>query len=624
MRLLAERRDDLRWGQTYSEADFGKTFIDNYGWLEVFGTRGHFVNDEVAAGLLILGPDIVYPDHHHVAEEIYIPLTGGTEWRMGEGGFRVRQAGEVIHHASECQPRHAHRQGAAAGALHLARRAAGGEIDDHRNRCAGQGLMAKAIMLQGTGSDVGKTVLVAGLCRAAKKRGLKVRPFKPQNMSNNAAVADIPGDNNAGGGEIGRAQWLQAIACGVAPTVHMNPVLLKPQTDIGAQVVVQGKVFGEARARDYQALKGRLMDAVLDSWAKVGEGADLVIVEGAGSPAEINLRSRDIANMGFATRANVPVILVGDIDRGGVIASVAGTHLILPEEDRRMIVGYLINKFRGDVSLFDDGIKAIEKFTGWRCFGVVPWLKAAARLPSEDSVVLERLVSGEKRALKVAVPMLGRIANFDDLDPLKAEPQVEVVFVPPGQRLPEDAGLVVIPGSKSTIGDLLKFRENGWDRDLARAPQTRRPCRRHLRWLPDARAKIVRDPDGIEGSVTEAEGLGLLDIETVMEPEKTVRNVSARSVPFDLPLQGYEIHLGRTTGADMAAAVSRHQRRRRRRHFRRRQGVRHLSARPVLRRRLSRQIPGKPRRQRRRHRLPRRGRTGAGRGRSRAGNPSRL
>ncbi|MER9894580.1 cobyric acid synthase [Mesorhizobium sp. M0119] len=407
--------------------------------------------------------------------------------------------------------------------------------------------MAKAIMLQGTGSDVGKTVLVAGLCRAAKKRGLKVRPFKPQNMSNNAAVADIPGVS--GGGEIGRAQWLQAIACGVAPTIHMNPVLLKPQTDVGAQVVVQGKVFGEARARDYQALKGRLMDAVLDSWAKVGEGADLVIVEGAGSPAEINLRSRDIANMGFATCAGVPVILVGDIDRGGVIASVAGTHLILPEEDRRMIVGYLINKFRGDVSLFDDGIEAIEKFTGWRCFGVVPWLKAAARLPSEDSVVLERLASGEKRALKIAVPVLSRIANFDDLDPLKAEPQVEVVFVPPGQRLPQDAGLVVIPGSKSTIGDLLKFRENGWDRDLA----AHRKRGGHIVGICGGfqmLGHVVRDPDGIEGSVTETQGLGLLDVETVMEPEKTVRNVSARSVQFDLPLEGYEIHLGRTTGPD--------------------------------------------------------------------------
>ncbi|RWN89739.1 MAG: cobyric acid synthase [Mesorhizobium sp.] len=408
--------------------------------------------------------------------------------------------------------------------------------------------MARAIMLQGTGSDVGKTVLVAGLCRAAKKRGLKVRPFKPQNMSNNAAVADIP-DDKAGGGEIGRAQWLQAIACGVAPSVHMNPVLLKPQTDVGAQVIVQGKMFGEARARDYQAMKGQLMDAVLDSWGKVGEGADLVIVEGAGSPAEINLRSRDIANMGFATRADVPVVLVGDIDRGGVIASVAGTHLILPEEDRRMIVGYLINKFRGDISLFDDGLKSIETFTGWRCFGVVPWLKAAARLPSEDSVVLERLASGEARALKVAVPMLGRIANFDDLDPLKAEPQVEVVFVPPGKPLPADAGLVVIPGSKSTIGDLLKFRENGWDRDLL----AHRKRGGHVVGICGGfqmLGRTVRDPDRIEGSVIEAEGLGLLDVETVMEPEKTVRNVSARSVPFDLPLEGYEIHLGRTIGPD--------------------------------------------------------------------------
>ena len=257
VRLVADQRNDLRWGQTYNEADFGKEFIDNYGWLEVFGTRGHFVNDEVAAGLLILGPDIVYPDHHHVAEEIYIPLTGGTEWRMGEGGFRMRAAGEVIHHASNVS--HAMRTAEEPLlALYIWR---GGPLaqksNDHRNCRAGQGLMARAIMLQGTGSDVGKTVLVAGLCRAARNRGLKVRPFKPQNMSNNAAVANIPGDDNAGGGEIGRAQWLQAIACGVAPRVHMNPVLLKPQTDVGAQVIVQGKVFGEARARDYQALKGR-------------------------------------------------------------------------------------------------------------------------------------------------------------------------------------------------------------------------------------------------------------------------------------------------------------------------------------------------------------------------------
>ena len=408
-------------------------------------------------------------------------------------------------------------------------------------------------MLQGTGSDVGKTVLVAGLCRLARNRGLNVRPFKPQNMSNNAAVADIPGE--AGGGEIGRAQWLQAIACGVAPSIHMNPVLLKPQSDVGSQIVVQGKVIGHARARDYQQLKPKLMEAVLDSWRKVGEGADLVVVEGAGSPAEINLRPRDIANMGFATRADCPVILVGDIDRGGVIASIAGTHLILPEEDRRMIVGYLINKFRGDPTLFDSGLTAIEEFTGWRCFGVVPWLKEAALLPSEDSVILERLVSGEARALKVAVPMLDRIANFDDLDPLRAEPRVEVVFVPPGRSLPADAGLVVIPGSKSTIGDLRRFRENGWDRDLAE----HRRRGGHVVGLCGGYqmlGRVVRDPDGIEGTDREAAGLGMLDIETVMEPEKTVRNVTARSVRFDTPLDGYEIHLGRTSGLDCLRPVT--------------------------------------------------------------------
>ncbi|WP_311032534.1 cobyric acid synthase [Mesorhizobium koreense] len=408
-------------------------------------------------------------------------------------------------------------------------------------------------MLQGTGSDVGKTVLVAGLCRVARRRGLSVRPFKPQNMSNNAAVAEIPGGEEMG--EIGRAQWLQALACGVAPTVHMNPVLLKPQSDIGAQVVVQGKVFGEAGARDYQALKGRLLDAVMASWEEAGKGADLVVVEGAGSPAEINLRDRDIANMGFATRADVPVVLVGDIDRGGVIASLVGTHHILPEEDRRMIVGYLVNKFRGDVSLFDDGLKAIDHYTGWPCFGVVPWLKDAARLPSEDSVVLERLADGYPSALKVAVPMLGRIANFDDLDPFRAEPDVEVVFVPPGKRLPVDAGLVVIPGSKSTIADLAYFRENGWDRDLA----AHRRRGGHIVGLCGGYQMLGRrvlDPDGVEGAVREADGLGLLDVETVMAPQKTVRNIAARSARFDTPIEGYEIHMGETDGGDRVRPVA--------------------------------------------------------------------
>ncbi len=409
--------------------------------------------------------------------------------------------------------------------------------------------MTRALMLQGTGSDVGKTVLVAGLCRLARRRGLAVRPFKPQNMSNNAAVAAIPG--SAEMGEIGRAQWLQALACGVAPTVHMNPVLLKPQTDIGAQVVVQGRVAGEAGARDYQRLKATLMDAVMQSWREVRQGADLVIVEGAGSPAEINLRDRDIANMGFATRAGVPVVLVGDIDRGGVIAALAGTRLVLPEEDRRMVAGYIVNKFRGDLSLFDDGIAAIRHYTGWRSFGVVPWLPEAARLPSEDLVVLDRPAAGSGRGLKVAVPMLPRIANFDDLDPLIAEPAVEVVFVPPGQALPADAGLVVIPGSKSTIADLEALRRNGWDRDIAAH-----------RWRGGAVVGIcggfqmlgrrISDPQGIEGSKREALGLGFLAVDTTIAGEKTVREVSAHAPRFDCSARGYEIHLGRTEGPGCA------------------------------------------------------------------------
>ncbi len=402
--------------------------------------------------------------------------------------------------------------------------------------------MTRAIMFQGTGSDVGKSVLVAGLCRVARNRGLKVRPFKPQNMSNNAAVSDD-------GGEIGRAQWLQALACGEPSSVHMNPVLLKPQTDMGSQVVVQGKVRGEARGRYYQQLKPQLMAAVMESFDIVSDGADLVLIEGAGSPAEINLRAGDIANMGFATRANVPVVLVGDIDRGGVIASLVGTHTILPDEDRAMVRGFLINKFRGDISLFDDGLEAITRFTGWRSFGVVPWLKAVARLPAEDSVVLERATRGDSKALKVAVPMLPRIANFDDFDPLKAENQVEVVMVPPGQPLPHDAGLVVLPGTKSTIADLIAFRENGWERDLQL--HVRRGG--HVLGICGGFQMLgnrISDPDGIEGQVRDIDGLGLLDLNTVMEPEKVVRNVEAHSQLYDAALDGYEIHIGRTNGTD--------------------------------------------------------------------------
>lgn len=404
--------------------------------------------------------------------------------------------------------------------------------------------MTRAIMFQGTGSDVGKSVLVAGLCRAARNRGLKVRPFKPQNMSNNAAVSDD-------GGEMGRAQWLQALACGVAPSVHMNPVLLKPQTDTGSQVIVQGQVRGEARGRYYQQLKPQLMAAVMDSFTRVGEDADLVLVEGAGSPAEINLRAGDIANMGFAIEANVPVVLIGDIDRGGVIASLVGTHAVLAQEDRAMVQGFLINKFRGDISLFDDGLAAITSFTGWRSFGIVPWLKAVSRLPAEDSVVLEQVAKGEEKAFRIAVPMLPRIANFDDLDPLKAESGVEVVMVAPGSRIPADAGLIILPGTKSTIADMGALRDNGWDRDIH--AHVRRGG--HVFGICGGYQMLgmtIRDPEGLEGAIHETVGLGLLDIDTIMKPGKCVRNITGRSLLHDAPLDGYEIHVGRTTGADSA------------------------------------------------------------------------
>ncbi len=410
-------------------------------------------------------------------------------------------------------------------------------------------IMTLSIMLQGTGSDVGKTVLVAGLCRALKNRGMKVRPFKPQNMSNNAAVADD-------GGEIGRAQWLQALACGVAPSIHMNPVLLKPQSDVGSQVVVHGKVTGSAKGRDYQKLKPKLLGAVLDSFETLKQQADIVVVEGAGSPAEINLRAGDIANMGFATRANVPVILVGDVDRGGVIASLVGTHTILPDQDRAMIAGFLINKFRGDVSLFDDGLTAITEFTGWRGFGVVPWLAEAGKLPAEDSVALETLVrAASGKALQVAVLVTDRISNFDDFDPLIAEDDVDVHFIRKGEAIPADAQIVILPGSKSTIADLACLRANGWDVQLyAHAKRGG-----HIVGICGGYQMLglkIADPNGIEGAACTIDGLGLLDIETIMLPKKNVRNVSAHSPVFDVPLTGYEIHIGETSGADCQRPTS--------------------------------------------------------------------
>ena len=396
-----------------------------------------------------------------------------------------------------------------------------------------------ALMLQGCGSDVGKSVLVAGLCRLFANRGLTVRPFKPQNMSNNAAVT-------ADGGEIGRAQALQAVACRTPPTVHMNPVLLKPQSDVGAQLVVRGRMKGTWKAAAYQDRKASLLPTVVESFRQLEAEADLVLVEGAGSPAETNLRAGDIANMGFAHAADVPVVLVGDIDRGHVIASLVGAYAVLDAADRDRIQGFLINKFRGDPSLFQDGRAEIVRRTGWADLGMAPWLKAASRLPAEDAVVLERAQIAGRRRVTIAVPMFSRIANFDDFDPLRAEPDVDLRFVPPGRPLPGDADLVILPGTKSTLADLAFLRGQGWDIDLAghvrRGGRVLGICGGYQ--MLGAR---IADPDGVEGPPGSAAGLGLLEVETVLTGDKVLRPASGK-LRGGGGFQGYEIHVGRTVG----------------------------------------------------------------------------
>ncbi len=402
-------------------------------------------------------------------------------------------------------------------------------------------------MVQGTGSDVGKSLIVAGLCRLFANRGLRVRPFKPQNMSNNAAVTDD-------GGEIGRAQALQAQAARQPLSVHMNPVLLKPQTEIGAQVVVQGKVRGNAKARDYHALKPELLAAVLDSFAVMRDGADLVIVEGAGSPAEVNLRAGDIANMGFALAARVPVVLVADIDRGGVIASLVGTWDLMTEDERACVRGYVINKFRGDVTLFDDAIQIIKDRTGMRCFGVVPHFGSARLLPAEDAVALGAGTSQKQTApdrIRIAVPRLPRIANFDDLDPLNAEDGVEVVIVEAGAVIPSDADVILIPGSKATLSDLAALRAEGWDIDIL-AHHRRGGLVVGLCGGYQMLGQTVADPDGVEGAAAAVPGLGLLEVDTVIGAAKTLRPAAGRDTVFDQAITGYEMHMGETTGAGLA------------------------------------------------------------------------
>jgi adenosylcobyric acid synthase len=433
-------------------------------------------------------------------------------------------------------------------------------------------------MLQGTGSDVGKSLLLTGMARAFTRRGLRVRPFKPQNMSNNAAVT-------ADGGEIGRAQALQARACGVEPVTDMNPVLLKPQSENGVQIVVGGRVRGSASAGEYRQLAPSLLPSVLAAFARLAKAADLVLVEGAGSPAEINLRPGDIANMGFAEAADVPVMLIGDIERGGVIAQLVGTCALLSDSERALLAGYIVNKFRGDIGLFNGGIAAIGARTGLRSFGTVPFFPVVSLLPAEDSLALAPLgnplpppggegrvggaspqqavavtpsphpspprgrgrINAAKHPLKIAVPVLPRIANFDDLDPLRAEPGVEIVMVRPGRPLPRDAALVILPGSKATIADLDFLRREGWDIDIL---AHRRQGGRILGLCGGYQmlGRTIADPLGSEGRKATMRGLGLLDIDTVLGAEKRLASTSGTELATGMPVTGYEMHLGTTTG----------------------------------------------------------------------------
>ncbi|KZX99841.1 MULTISPECIES: cobyric acid synthase [unclassified Sulfitobacter] len=402
--------------------------------------------------------------------------------------------------------------------------------------------MTKAIMIQGTGSNVGKSMVVAGILRALARRGMRVRPFKPQNMSNNAAVTED-------GGEIGRAQALQARAAGVPPHTDMNPILLKPQTATGAQIVVQGRVAGHQEAAAFGRDKATLLPRVLQSFERLARDCELIVVEGAGSPAETNLRAGDIANMGFATAAGVPVILMGDIDRGGVIAQIVGTQAVLEEADRAMVRGFGVNKFRGDRSLFDAGREDIVARTGWPCLGVLPWFDLAHRLPAEDVMDLPARSRSGGSGCVIAVPRLPRIANFDDLDPLAAEPGVDLRLIVPGAPIPADADLVLLVGSKSTISDLAALRAEGWDVDIA--AHVRRGG--HVLGLCGGfqmLGRSIADPDGVEGPAVSVPGLGLLEVETTMAPLKRLSQKQGEHPESGTLLTGYEIHMGETTGPD--------------------------------------------------------------------------
>ena len=394
-------------------------------------------------------------------------------------------------------------------------------------------------MIQGTTSDAGKSTLAAGLCRVLYRRGVRVAPFKPQNMALNSAVT-------VDGGEIGRAQAVQAQACGLEPHSDMNPVLLKPSTDQGAQVIIQGQARFNLEAGAYHAYKATAMHAVMDSWQRLAAQYDSLIVEGAGSPAEINLRANDIANMGFAEEADVPVLLVADIDRGGVFAHIVGTLALLSASERDRIVGFVINRFRGDIALLQPGLDWLEQETGKPVIGVVPYLHGL-HIEAEDAIPRDPVSADADKKLRIIAPVLPRISNHTDFDALRLHLQVDFRFIGPNEAIPP-ADLIVLPGSKSVRADLDFLRAHGWDQAI----------HRHLRYGGKVigicggfqmLGHALHDPLGLEGAAGSSAGLGLLEMETVLEQEKTLRRTEGKLVLADAPVSGYEIHMGVSTGA---------------------------------------------------------------------------
>ncbi len=395
----------------------------------------------------------------------------------------------------------------------------------------------KALMVQGTTSDAGKSVLVAALCRVLARKGINVAPFKPQNMALNSAVT-------ADGGEIGRAQYVQAMAANIPASVDMNPVLLKPNTDMGAQVIVQGKAVADMNAIGYQSYKEFALPFVMDSFQKLQQQFDTIVIEGAGSPAEVNLRENDIANMGFAEEADIPVIIIADIDKGGVFAHLYGTLALLSESEQKRVIGFVINRFRGDLSLLQSGLDWLEQKTNKPVIGVLPYLHGFD-LEAEDAINSSQVTQGEAK-LNVVVPVFPRISNHTDFDILRSNPDINLRYVGPGERL-DRADLIVLPGSKSVRNDLAHLREQGWDKDIAR----------HIRLGGKVMGicggyqmlgKSISDPLGIEGEAGSSDGLGYLDLVTELAADKTLTNVVGTMTLQGLQtkVKGYEIHAGVT------------------------------------------------------------------------------